>query len=419
MKRLSCLLLVVLVACDRGGALSAERQVSFHVDGRANANPSMAARGDFVGVAWSASSSNATDVYAVTSRDGGRSFSAPVQVNQVAGDARINSETPPRIALVPNASGASDVVVVWTTKRGDSTRIQWARSTDGGTTFSAAAPVPGSLGRASRGWHSVAVDSTGRVYVLWLDHRDVAPMAAAHHHGSSSTTGSATKEDPTERAAPSKLYFASLADTAPTVITGSVCYCCKTSLVASGSNVYGVWRHVYPGTHRNIAFTQSHDGGRTFATPVQVSDDHWSIDGCPENGPAIAVDDRIHVAWATPPDGKSDTPLGVFYASSNGGESFDPRVQMPTRGAGSHAQIVSEGNGSLVVAWDEIIGAERQVAVARLTSGSTGQPKITRLWGDTRVVGGWPILTRTGTTTLVAWVSKSGTSSEIVVTPLK
>src|SRR4051812_28775457 len=89
------------------------------VDGRANANPSLTSSGQFVAVAWSAATISAMDVYAALSRDGGRTFSAPVRVNDVDGDARVNSELPPRIVLVPrarrggSAGGAPDMVVVW------------------------------------------------------------------------------------------------------------------------------------------------------------------------------------------------------------------------------------------------------------------------------------------------------------------
>ena len=419
LRRLALTVLTMCAACTRGDASPAgDAQSHLRIGGRSNANPSMAAEGSLVVVAWSAATKDTMDVFAAVSRDAGKSFGPPVRVNDIPGDARINSELPPRVAIVSKPDGVSDITVVWTTKRGADSRIVWATSTDGGATFADHKVVPGSEGRGSRGWESVAVDSSGRVLVLWLDHRDVSPMAAEHHHGSAATTG-APKDDPTERAAASKLYFASLADTTASVITGSVCYCCKTSLVANGSSVYGVWRHVYPGTNRNIAFTRSRDGGRTFSAPLMVSDDHWAIDGCPENGPAIAVDQRIHVVWATPPDGKSDTPLGVFYAGSDDGARFDPRVPMPTSGPASHAQIVSEGNGSVVVAWDEISGTERRVALARLETKGGGEPAITRLWKDASVAGGWPVLARAGGTTLVAWVSKSGTSSEVVVAPLR
>ncbi len=215
MKRSFFAVLVGLAACARGDAPPASgTQAHLAIQGRTNANASIAASGDIVAVAWSASTKDTTDIFAAVSRDRGRTFGEPARVNDVPGDARISSEAPPRIAIVPGAGqDGFGVFVVWTTKRGSDSRILYARSTDGGATFPDRATVPGSEGRGSRGWESIAVDSAGRVYVMWLDHRDVSPMAAEHHHGG--MAGMTMKDDPTERAAASKLYFTSLTDSAP------------------------------------------------------------------------------------------------------------------------------------------------------------------------------------------------------------
>jgi hypothetical protein len=245
-------------------------------------------------------------------------------------------------------------------------------------------------------------------------------MSAEHHHGSGAAAGSKGADDATARAAPSKLYFAALTDTAPISITGSVCYCCKTSLVAHGENVYAAWRHVYPGSARNIAYAMSRDGGRTFSAPARVSDDHWQIDGCPENGPSIAVDERerAHVVWVTPPDGKSETPLGLFYASSDSAGNFHPRVAIPTNGPAAHAQIVVH-DAKMVAAWDEIVGTSRRVGVASLTPKSDGTVSVEpiTIWADGET--GWPTLAATSRGVLAGWVSRNGSKSEIVVTSLR
>jgi len=72
--------LAVLCICC-GAAVSADvdstpaHSIELFVPGRANATPSVAAAGDLVAVAWSASlPSGATDVFAAVSRDRGRSF---------------------------------------------------------------------------------------------------------------------------------------------------------------------------------------------------------------------------------------------------------------------------------------------------------------------------------------------------------
>jgi hypothetical protein len=372
----------------------AQTPVSLAIDGRANANPSIVSQGRYVAIAWSAATATAIDVYAAVSRDTGRTFSTPVRVNDIPGDARINSEQPPRIAFVPgaSASAAPSIVVVWTTKGASGTRILSARSTDGGRSFGASKAVPGSEGPGSRGWQSIGVDARGHVLVLWLDHRE----------------------------APSKLYFASLDGSGAATITESVCYCCKTSLVTSGNDVYGVWRHVYTGNQRDITFTVSHDGGRTFASPVRVSDDGWHLDGCPENGPAVAVDGahRVHVVWPAPPDGKNETPLGLFYASSADGKTFAARAQLPARGPAAHGQIAIEGSGTPIVAWDETISGTRHIALARVSAGA--KPSFTPIASpDTAGDRGWPVLAPAGKGALVAWVAGSGVGNAIRVSRIE
>jgi hypothetical protein len=397
------LLIVLLVAagCSRpDSAADATRPVfspvRLAVDGRTNANASVASRDSMVAVAWSAATAKVTDVFAAVSRDGGQTFSAPSRVNRIDGDARANGEFPPRVALV----GASDVVVVWTTHRADSNFNVSARSIDGGKTFSDAVPVPGSVGKGNRGWESIAVDSSGRVMVLWLDHRDTPAMGEMHHHGGG-------PDDPTMTASYSKLYFASLDRPEVAQLTGGVCYCCKTSLVTHGSNVYAAWRHVYPGTIRDIAFAMSRDGGKTFSAPLRVSEDNWKIDGCPENGPALAVDDKqqVHIAWITPSDGKTDGPLGLFYSVSADGAPFAKRTQVPGNGPASHAQIAIQADGLPLIAWDEISGGARHAAFATATRDSSGV-HFDRLQTDTAAAG-WPIVTANSSVSVIGWAAEN------------
>ena len=270
--------------------------IEIGVTGRANANASIASSGSFVGVAWAARTKDGvTDVYVATSRDGGRAFGAPVRVNQVPGDASVSGEQPPRIVLSARGSTTPAVVVLWTAKSASGTRLVSARSNDGGKSFGPAASVPGSDASGNRGWESAAVTPQGDVVAVWLDHREVpartpgAATGGAHQHGATSQRPAA---EGVARAQLSQIFFARLNEPASArAIAPGVCYCCKTS-VATGAagTVVAAWRHVYPGNIRDIALATSSDGGRTFASPVRVSEDNWVLDGCPENGPAVAID---------------------------------------------------------------------------------------------------------------------------------
>src|SRR6476646_6960841 len=163
--------------------------------GRSNATPSIAADGSTVVVAWSATLPNggAADVFAAVSRDGGRSFAAPARVNDVHGDARVNGEQPPRVAI-----RASAITVVWTTKGANGTRLVQAASADGGRTFTKAQPVPGADAAGNRGWENIAAGkaaaASGRTLAVWLDHRELAQQdgqVAASHHEHMKTAGAA------------------------------------------------------------------------------------------------------------------------------------------------------------------------------------------------------------------------------------
>ena len=81
--------------------------------------------------------------------------------------------------------------------------------------------------------------------------------------------------------------------------------------------VYAAWRHVYPGNVRDIAFIASSDGGRRFAAPARVSVDDWHLAGCPDDGPAMAVDGEgtAHLGVADG-DGRAGAGRRAFYASS-------------------------------------------------------------------------------------------------------
>ena len=85
---------------------AADDAIQLGVSGRASAFPSLAASGRFVVLVWGATTQDGvTDVYAATSRDGGKTFSASVGVNQPI---RMTSTTPasPPHSMMPWASVA-------------------------------------------------------------------------------------------------------------------------------------------------------------------------------------------------------------------------------------------------------------------------------------------------------------------------
>lgn len=418
---LAVALVVAVVAVRGAGSVS---PTSLGVTGRTNANVSLATQGSFVAAVWSASAPDgATDIMAATSRDGGATFSAPVRVNSTPGDARVNGEQPPRLALKARSTGLPQVSVVWTTKGSAGTKLLSSTSTDGGRTFAASATVPGSDAPGNRGWEALGVGPDGRLFSVWLDHRKLAApqqtaMTAEHHHEGGAAMP-APKADGVATAQLSQLYIAALdGSIAPQGITGGVCYCCKTAIAAGPANsLFLAWRHVYAGNMRDIAFTVSRDGGRTFGAPVRVSEDKWQIEGCPDDGPSMVVDPQgvVHVVWPSVVTEKGGPVKALFHASTRDGKTFSARQRIPTEGMANHPQLAIDSAGTLAVTWDESGSGSRTLASAVGTSDPSGKVVFRRLPSE-RIVGTYPVIASAGTGSwLRAWTAGDPSSSKILL----
>jgi len=402
--------------------LRAGGTMAFDVQGRSDSTPSVAADGAFVAVAWGASADGKADVFVATSRDGGRAFGPPVQVNRMPGEGRLGGELPPRVAIHRLAGQSQAAVTVVWNARGDTTAIKMARSTDGGQTFSAPIALQSPTAIGDRGWPAVAVDERGDAHAVWLDHRGLAARRAAQGDSSKAgrhVHGAPASGDSSVTAQGSSLFYASSNGGAAQEreVTKGVCYCCKTALAACrGGVLAAAWRHVYPGDMRDIALATSRDGGRTFTAPVRVSEDGWAINGCPDDGPAVAVDAGgvTHIVWPTVIPG--DEPVGaLFYASTRDGERFTPRVRIPTLGSPKpmHPQLALAADATLLVAWDESIDGRRIAAARRLTVKAGATPEfgaIVKLAGDGNATH--PVLATTSAGVLAAWTS-GGDDSQV------
>ena len=149
---------------------------------------------------------------------------------------------------------------------------------------------------------------------------------------------------------------------------------------------------------------------------MRVSEDNWVIDGCPENGPAVAIDqtNTIHVVWPTLVRGSTgaDETLTLFYAASKDGQRFTKRQQIPTEGVPRHPQIVIGPGAAITIAWDEQLRGARQIVVARGTADTRNPVRFHResVREDT---GAYPVIAPLADAGIVAWTS--GTTEDSVL----
>jgi hypothetical protein len=189
-----------------------------------------------------------------------------------------------------------------------------------------------------------------------------------------------------------------------------VCYCCKTALAIGPKNeIYAAWRHVFPGNLRDMGFTMSRDGGKTFSPLLRVAEDGWSINGCPDDGPAMAIDaaGMIHLVWPTV---KNDAGV-ILYATSKDGAAFSVPVRVPTLGGPkpSHPQIAVDSTGRVVIAWDEAVNGVRQaVSISREPGAKFAKASVI---GE----GTYPVMAKADGAMVTAWTSGPAASSVIRV----
>jgi hypothetical protein len=387
--------------------------VRLHIEHADSRGASLAASGTRVVAVWAATAGGETNIYSSVSDDAGLTFGEPVRVNDVDGDARVNGEQPPRVAV------GRDIVVAWQTRRTGVSQILAARSVDGGRSFQHAAAIHSETLTGARGWSSVVLDGDGAAHIAWLDGRNAANKAAPMYPGAAHVHAEPTRQD---------IFQVTLRPDGTreeASVATNVCFCCKTSIATGpGASLYVVWRHIYPTNLRDMAVAASVDGGRTFTAPVRVSEDGWQLDGCPEDGPSIAADATgiLHIVWPTIVDKNDGTRKGVFYSfSRDGGRTFAPRVRVDVGGDvknASHPQITAAGERMAIV-WDESAETGPRARARWIESPSTASDSAPRLSQPLTVSdpgpASYPSVTSTAGAMIAAWTVNSVGGSEIQV----
>src|SRR5690349_15799707 len=130
-------------------------------------------------VAWvNHNANNLSDVMLARFDHDGTASGSPMRVNQQAGVATAWRGDPPSVAVTDRA-----VYVLWTARvesQGKSgTDLYFSVSQDGGKNFAPAVKVNDDKTPGTHGMHSLAVDQNGRIYVAWLDERNIETPKAS------------------------------------------------------------------------------------------------------------------------------------------------------------------------------------------------------------------------------------------------
>ena len=241
----------------------------------------------------------------------------------------------PRIALPPREPGV--VLVLWQeiifsggSHGGD---ILFARSGDGGNTFSTPLNLSNSLAGDGKGrirrniWHNgsldIAASADGTVYATWTEYEGALWLSRSADGG--------------KRFSP------------PLRVAGTDDRPARAPAVAPGPKraVYLAWT-VGEDYAADIRVAASADGGSSFGEPLIVAPSPGYSDA-----PKLAVDRRgaLHLVYAEASGGPFGPPRILYTRSSDSARSFEPPRELAAPGTAYPALSVDAG-GNLYVLWE-------------------------------------------------------------------
>ena len=370
LRRRLLLLFVVVglggIACTHSHPASSDKQpIRVSAENTDAAEPALATGPDgTVYVAWVEHRPNREADVMIRRIDSTQIPAPPVRVNPVSGAATAWRGDPPTVSI----SHDGTVSVGWTARvdSGSShgTDVYVSQSHDGARSFNVPVKVNDDTRPAQHGMHSMAIADDGRIYVAWLDERNVSQpvpseKAEGHHMESNREVFMALSEDGGRTFQSNRR------------VAVDACPCCKTAIATGADHrVYLSWRQVLPGNFRHIAVASSADSGKTFSEPVIVSDDRWVLAGCPVSGPAITAGAgaRVRVLWYS--EGNAGA-TGLYWSESrDGGRTFSPRESLNAGQTTGTPVLTSNGN----VVWTQGSGGSTRVASATLDGGGRVTP---------------------------------------------
>lgn len=364
------------------------------------------------------SAEKSADVYLQKFDADAKPLGERTRVNSESGKAKAWFGDSPTIKI----GGDNQIYIGWTrtveTSKTTATDLMLSVSRDSGKTFDQAVKVNDDLAPASHGMHSLAVGADNKIFMAWLDERNLKNEARAesifdsefqiikaHHKPKENEKAENTEPN-------SEVFFAVSNDGGRTFaankkLSSEVCPCCKTTLaVAPDNKIYASWRQVVGDNFRHIAVAVSNDNGANFSKPTVVSDDQWQLNACPVSGAAMAFDalSQLQVAWFTA--GIAGEP-GIYQAASkDAGATFSSRIKIFDGMISGQPIFLADKDKSLRVFWE----ADGKIMQTRLSANGVALP------AETVADGSSPAITHIGDQIYLAFLNKEAKNRVVQLT---
>ena len=189
---------------------------------------------------------------------------------------------------------------------------------------------------AEHGFVSIIANNKKGFFITWLDGRNTIEKKLDGDHK------------------PMTIRFAEITDKGDVIkeseLDSSTCDCCQTSIAITNDGPIVVYRDRGEKEVRDIYSVKNING--TWEEPNAVRDDGWIINGCPVNGPKVAVNSKdLAVAWFTV---SNENPLVNVSFSKNNGNSFGAPLKVNDHDAIGRVDVSFLNDEEVIVSYMEV-----------------------------------------------------------------
>ena len=190
--------------------------------------------------------------------------------------------------------------------------------------------------KAEHGFVSIMANNEKGFFITWLDGRNTIEKKLEGDHK------------------PMTIRFAEITDKGDVIkeseLDTSTCDCCQTSIAITNDGPIVVYRDRSEKEVRDIYSVKNING--TWEKPNAVHDDGWIINGCPVNGPKVAVNSKnLAVSWFTV---SNNHPLVNVSFSKNNGNSFGAPLKVNDHDAIGRVDVAFLNDEEVIVSYMEV-----------------------------------------------------------------
>lgn len=321
-------------------------------------------------------------VYIDFSLDQGKSFSFPTRINQQDQTISAWPENPPAIEI----SRSGRINILYYADKAQKSTSFFSYSDDNGQTFSTPTLTSDHAQSNMHYMDKMLVDYEDKLYLFWHDNRDELHKGSGVLSLYYSIKNSKIQNQVNNR-----------------FLSADICSCCRTATALSNKGLPIIFaRKIFNDGARDHALIMLQSDGSW--KQQRVTHDDWTIESCPEQGPAMSIDkkNRIHLTWFT----LGNTRQGIYYSQTDDrGKTVSTPIKLGSKNSlASHPDVLAV-NQRVIVTWKEFDGEQTTLYIKDSNDrGNSWIEKKLELSSSSK--NGHPKLINFNDDIFLSWVSK-------------